>query len=221
MTQRILAYGANGAQMAAGTLALVDAGHDVRVFTRSSAGAERWKSAGVEAVIGDMADQEALIAASEGRDAVFLHVPLITDPDDDRNAYGMNALRAARATGIKKIVMNDENTMKKTAKTDHDWSRLDAMTDADIEAAALNDPDAQPLTDADFQRMERTPQIKVIRRALGLNQDEFALRYQIPVGTLRDWEQRRSKPDQAAQAYLKVIARDPEFVRSALVPGSP
>ena len=117
--------------------------------------------------------------------------------------------------------MNEENTMKKPAKAGHDWSRLDAMTDADIEAAALDDPDAQPLTDADFQRMERTPQIKVIRRVLGLSQDEFALRYQIPVGTLGDWEQHRSKPDQAAQAYLKVIARDPEFVRSALVPRSP
>ena len=36
------------------------------------------------------------------------------------------------------------------------------------------------------------------------------------VGTLRDWEQNRSAPDQAARAYLKVGARDPEFMRSAL-----
>ncbi|WP_299210669.1 NmrA family NAD(P)-binding protein [uncultured Tateyamaria sp.] len=106
MALKILAYGANGAQMAAGTQALVDAGHDVRVFTRSEAGAERWRAAGVEAIIGDMADQEALIEASDKRDALFLHVPLITDPNDDRNAYGMNALRAARATGVKKIVWN-------------------------------------------------------------------------------------------------------------------
>ena len=106
MALRILAYGANGAQMAAGTQALVDAGHDVRVFTRSEAGAERWRAAGVEAIIGDMADQEALIEASDKRDALFLHVPLITDPDDDRNAYGMNALKAARTTGVKKIVWN-------------------------------------------------------------------------------------------------------------------
>ena len=106
MALKILAYGANGAQMAAGTQALVEAGHDVRVFTRSEAGAARWRAAGVETVIGDMADQDALIAASDKRDALFLHVPLITDPDDDRTAYGMNALQAAKATGIKKIVWN-------------------------------------------------------------------------------------------------------------------
>jgi putative transcriptional regulator len=77
--------------------------------------------------------------------------------------------------------------------------------------AALDDPDAQPLTDADFARMKRTPQAKLIRRALDLTQEEFAARYHIPLGTLRDWEQGRAEPDQATRiAYLTVIARDPE-----------
>ena len=39
---------------------------------------------------------------------------------------------------------------------------------------------------ADFARMKRTPQVKIIRRALGLSQDDFAARYHIPIGTLRD-----------------------------------
>ena len=89
-------------------------------------------------------------------------------------------------------------------------------TDAQIAAAARSDPDNRPLTPADFARMRRTPQVKVIRRALGLSQDDFAARYHIPIGTLRDWEQGRSAPDQAARAYLTVIARDPEAVRKAL-----
>ena len=110
--------------------------------------------------------------------------------------------------------MNDDDTMKKTAKDD--WAAFDAMTDADIQAAAEADPDAQPLTDADMARMTKVSRAKTIRRALGLSQEEFAARYQIPVGTLRDWEQNRSEPDQAARAYLKVIARDPDFVRNAL-----
>ena len=38
----------------------------------------------------------------------------------------------------------------------------------------------------------------------------FATRYQIPLGTLRDWEQGRAEPDQPARAYLKAIAGDPE-----------
>jgi putative transcriptional regulator len=92
------------------------------------------------------------------------------------------------------------------------------MTPEEIEAAARADPDAQPLSAADLKRMKLTPQAKIIRRALGLTQEEFAGRYHIPLGTLRDWEQGRSEPDQPARAYLTVIARDPEGVQRALQP---
>jgi putative transcriptional regulator len=90
------------------------------------------------------------------------------------------------------------------------------LTDEEVEAAARSDPDAQPLTDADIKRMKRTPQVKVIRRALRLSQEEFAQAFRIPIGTLRDWEQDRVQPDQAARAYLTVIARNPKAVREAL-----
>ena len=78
------------------------------------------------------------------------------------------------------------------------------------------DPDNRPLTDADLKRMKRTPQVKIIRRALKLTQEEFAAQFHIPIGTLRDWEQDRNAPDKAAQAYLRVIAKDPDAVRRAL-----
>lgn len=90
------------------------------------------------------------------------------------------------------------------------------MTSDAIESAARSDRDAQPLTPADLKRMKRTPQAKMIRRALALTQEEFAIRYHIPLGTLRDWEQGRAEPDQATQAYLKVIAREPERVERVL-----
>jgi putative transcriptional regulator len=64
--------------------------------------------------------------------------------------------------------------------------------------------------------MKRTPEAKIIRRALRLTQEEFASRYRIPLGTLRDWEQGRSVPDQTARAYLTVIAADPEIVQRLL-----
>ena len=104
----------------------------------------------------------------------------------------------------------------KSAKTD--WTRFDAMSEAEKHAAAVSDPDARPLTEEDMKRMKRTPRAKIIRRALGLSQEDFAARYRIPIGTLRDWEQGRVEPDQAARAYLTVIARDPEAVRKALSP---
>ena len=86
----------------------------------------------------------------------------------------------------------------------------------EVETAALSDPDARPLTDADLARMKRTPQVKVIRRALRLSQEEFAGRYSIPLATLQDWEEGRSEPDQPAKAYLRVIGNDPEGVSRAL-----
>jgi putative transcriptional regulator len=92
------------------------------------------------------------------------------------------------------------------------------MTPEEIEAAARADPDAQPFTKAQLARMKHTPRAKLIRRALGLTQEEFAARFQIPLGTLRDWEQGAAEPDQAARAYLTVIGRDPDAVRRALRP---
>jgi len=113
--------------------------------------------------------------------------------------------------------MNADNTTKTTAKPPkHDWSRFDAMSEAQRSATATHDADALPLTPSDFKRMKRTPQVKLIRRALGLTQEEFAGRFHIPLGTLRDWEQGAAVPDQSARAFLTVIARDPEAVRKAL-----
>ena len=101
-------------------------------------------------------------------------------------------------------------------KTRNDWRRADAMSDEEIHAAALADPDPRPLTPERLAGMKRTPQVKVIRRALGLSQEEFAARFRIPLGTLRDWEQGRKDPDAAARAYLVVIGRNPSAVSEAL-----
>ncbi|MGH6843082.1 MAG: helix-turn-helix domain-containing protein [Methylocella sp.] len=90
------------------------------------------------------------------------------------------------------------------------------MAKVEIEAAAAADPDARPMTAEELRKARRVPRIKTLRRALGLTQEEFAGRYHIPLGTLRDWEQGRTKPDQPARAYLKAIAGDPEAVRRAL-----
>ena len=97
-----------------------------------------------------------------------------------------------------------------------DWDRLRAMTDEEVTAAAMNDPDARPMTPEQLRTARRAPRAKTLRRALALTQEEFAARYHIPLGTLRDWEQGRCEPDQPARAYLTVIAHDPEGVKRAL-----
>jgi putative transcriptional regulator len=83
------------------------------------------------------------------------------------------------------------------------------MTEDEIATAAAADPDARPMTPEELRSAKRVPRTKILRRALGLTQEEFAARYHIPLGTLRDWEQGRCEPDQPARAYLTVIARDP------------
>jgi putative transcriptional regulator len=93
------------------------------------------------------------------------------------------------------------------------------MTEGEIETAAMTDPDARPLTPEQMATARRVPRVKTIRRALGLTQEDFAARYQIPLGTLRDWEQGRTEPDQPARAYLKVIASDPQGVWESLKQG--
>ena len=90
------------------------------------------------------------------------------------------------------------------------------MAPGAVEAAGRADRNAQPLAPGDLKRMKRTPQAKIIRRALALTHEEFAVRYHIPLGTLRDWEQGRAEPDKPTEACLKVIARAPERIERLL-----
>jgi putative transcriptional regulator len=96
-----------------------------------------------------------------------------------------------------------------------------SVTEAEVHAAAMKDPDARPMTDAEWQAARKVPRAKTLRRALGLTQEEFAARFQIPIGTLRDWKQGRAEPDQPARAYLKVIAADAQAVQRALAATAP
>ncbi len=109
----------------------------------------------------------------------------------------------------------DENlTSSSELKTD--WTRLEAMTPEEALQNALDDPDSQPLTPELRARLRRVPNPKAIREALNLTQEAFARRFEIALGTLRDWEQGVRIPDSTAKAYLRVIEREPEVVAAAL-----
>ncbi|HEX3810726.1 MAG TPA: helix-turn-helix domain-containing protein [Rhizomicrobium sp.] len=87
------------------------------------------------------------------------------------------------------------------------------ISDDEIEKAAQSDPGNPP---HDVSKMRKVARVKTLRRSLNLTQEEFSSRYRIPLGTLRDWEQGRSEPDQPARAYLAVIAGDPKGTQRAL-----
>lgn len=97
-----------------------------------------------------------------------------------------------------------------------DWARVKAMTEEEINAAALSDPDNPPMTPEELAQLRPTGWPKRLREHLGMTQEEFAAAYRIPVGTLRDWEQSRSWPDAPARALLLAIERDPKRMKKLL-----
>ncbi len=99
-----------------------------------------------------------------------------------------------------------------------DFVRLAAMTDEEIEANALSDPDNPPLTEEQLARARRLPNPQRIRQGLHLTQEQFAERFEAPLGTLRDWERGSRQPDTAARTLLRVIEHNPEAVLAALAP---
>ena len=58
-----------------------------------------------------------------------------------------------------------------------------------------------------------------IRARIGMTQVEFARILQIPVATLRNWEQGRVRIDPAARALFRILSRDPQHALKALAPG--
>lgn len=89
-----------------------------------------------------------------------------------------------------------------------------------------NEPIALPADPADpndfdvsVEAMDRAQRARLIRRtrnALHLTQAEFAIRFRVPIGTLRDWEQARATPPDFAIAYVRVIGLYPEIVATAV-----
>ncbi|MBN8734183.1 MAG: helix-turn-helix domain-containing protein [Acidobacteria bacterium] len=61
-----------------------------------------------------------------------------------------------------------------------------------------------------------TVDVRELRRKLGLSQAAFAAKFGFQAATLRNWEQRRTRPDGPARVLLAVIARHPEAVEDAL-----
>lgn len=58
--------------------------------------------------------------------------------------------------------------------------------------------------------------VKAIRMATGLSQEDFASTYGLSLYTLRKWENKTREPDVAAKAYLAVIETNPDVAREAI-----
>lgn len=87
--------------------------------------------------------------------------------------------------------------------------RLKNVTDAEVEARALADPDNPPLTKQQLERMALAREVRLVREKTGLSQPQFAARFHIGLGRLRDFEQARSEPDFIVRVFLRMILEDP------------
>ena len=85
--------------------------------------------------------------------------------------------------------------------------------------ALPSDPNDGEDGDVTYEGVERGQKARLIRKArkaLGLSQADFAGRFCVPIGTLRDWEQARVTPPDFAVAYVRVIAAKPDIVQQVL-----
>jgi putative transcriptional regulator len=96
-------------------------------------------------------------------------------------------------------------------KSDIDRAKIDAATEEDIRRHMIEDgedPDAAP---AGYELVV-SPQM--VRKRLGMTQEEFAAALRIPVATLRNWEQQRVKLDPAVRTLLAIVYRMPEALKA-------
>lgn len=103
MAEKVLVYGAAGAQGNAIVKKLLERGYAVAGLVRNRENVAALAVHGAEAVVGDFADEASLRAASRGMDRMVLLIPVGLDSDTVR-AYGRHAIAAAKDAGVKQIV---------------------------------------------------------------------------------------------------------------------
>ena len=90
--------------------------------------------------------------------------------------------------------------------------KIDATTEADIRRHMREDDQYE----TDLVGFAPVVPPQLLRKRLGMTQDEFAKALRIPLSTLRNWEQGRVLPDPAARALLTIVARNPKAAFKAL-----
>jgi len=120
---RTVLTGGTGVIGRASVAALLDAGHDVVVVTRSSSGADLIERLGAVPVPGDVLDPQSLAAAYEGAEAVVNlatkvpvgHGALVPGAwrrnDRLRTAGVANVVEAARAAGVRRVVQESASVL--------------------------------------------------------------------------------------------------------------
>ncbi|MGC2413850.1 MAG: helix-turn-helix domain-containing protein [Stellaceae bacterium] len=93
-----------------------------------------------------------------------------------------------------------------------DREKFESFTDADIERMIDEDPDLAPRTETLVPYYEA----RDVRLKLGLSQQKFAKKLDLPVATIRAWERNGTPVEPVLQALLRILDRIPEPALRAL-----
>lgn len=91
------------------------------------------------------------------------------------------------------------------------WTRVNATADGDINRQAKENG-----TDMELSGLA-APSPATVRHHLKLTQKDVAALAGVPVATWRNWEQGRVRLDLAVRTLLRVLWREPDAVRRAMV----
>jgi putative transcriptional regulator len=94
-----------------------------------------------------------------------------------------------------------------------DRAKVAATTEADIRRHQVEDGEDP---DAPLPRLHPVPNVRAIRAKLQMTQEAFAKAIDVPVATVRNWEQSRTSMDPAVRSLLRVVEREPDAALRAL-----
>ncbi len=107
---------------------------------------------------------------------------------------------------VTKISLNPLSSPSKAGRVNN--ALLEGTTAKQIAAQAAQDDAAAAQDAAHYARR--------VRERLGLTQQALAERIEVPIDTIRNWEQGKRSPTGAAKALLKVLHHAPEAALAAL-----
>ena len=110
---------------------LAGAGAPVRALCRRQEQVDDFRAQGLDAVLGDLGDRDSLVAAMDGVDRVFL----LTFPGPDQREHGANAVEAALAVGVRRVV--HLSTADANPASAIPWASAPAYTDALLQASPI------------------------------------------------------------------------------------
>lgn len=107
---------------------LLNRGKQVRALVRPGSDASRLESAGAEIARGDMMDQESLLRAMAGADAVITTAAGYTrhrkgDTPETDTVGNSNLAEAAKRTGVRRFVLTSILTCDQTPRVPHFWHK--------------------------------------------------------------------------------------------------